>query len=65
MGSIIPSHIKHILNSNSAEYGYNRNNRDGCPLENKCLTPRIVYKADVTKGCASSRHTIQQCAIHA
>ena len=45
---MISSHNKHILNSNSTEYRYNCDNRDECPLENKCLTPRIVYRADVT-----------------
>ena len=50
MRSIISLHNKHILNSNSAEYGCNCNNRDECPLENKCLTPRIVYRADVTNN---------------
>ena len=48
MGSITSSHNKDILSSNSIEYGINCNNRDECPLENKCLTPRIVYRADVT-----------------
>ena len=43
MGSIISSHNKHILNSYNTEYGCNCNNRDECPL-----TPRIVYRADVT-----------------
>ena len=50
MGSIISSHNKHILNSNSTEYGCNCNNRDECPLENKCLTPRIVYRVNVTNN---------------
>ena len=50
MGSIISLHNKHILNSNSTEYGCNCNNREECPLENKCLTPRIVYRADVTNN---------------
>ena len=50
MGSIISSHNKHILNSNNTEYGCNCNNRDECPLENECLTPRIVYRADVTNN---------------
>ena len=48
MGSIISSH--NVLNSNSTEYGCNCNNRDECPLENKCLTPSIVYRADVTNN---------------
>ena len=50
MGSLTPSHNKHILNSNSTECGCNCNNRRECPLENKCLTPRIVYRADVTNN---------------
>ena len=50
MGSIISSHNKHILNSNNTEYGCNCNNRDECPLENECLTPRIVYRADATNN---------------
>ena len=41
---------KHILNSNSAEYGCNCNNREEFPLESKCLTPIIVYRADVTNN---------------
>ena len=47
MGSIIPLHNKHILNSNSTCYGCNCNNREECPLENKCLTLGILYKVDV------------------
>ena len=50
MGSIISSHNKHILNSNNNEYRCNCNNRDESPLENECLTARIVYRADVTNN---------------
>ena len=50
MGSIISSHNKHILNSNNTEDGCNCNNRDECPLENECLAPRIVYRADITNN---------------
>ena len=50
MGSIISLLKKHILNSNSTDYGWNCNNRDESPLENKCLIPRIVYRADVAKN---------------
>ena len=49
MRSII-SQKKHILNSRCTEDVYNCNNRDECPLENKCLTNRIVYRADVTNN---------------
>ena len=48
MRSTIPSPNKHILNSNNSEYGSNCNKKDECPLVNECLTPRIVYRADVT-----------------
>ena len=50
MEFIISSRNIHILNSNSTEYGCNCNNRDECPLDNKCLTPRIVYWANVTNN---------------
>ena len=50
MGSIISLHNKHILNSNNTEYGCNCNNRDKCPLANKCLIPRTIYGADVTNN---------------
>ena len=48
MGSILSSHNKYILNPNSTECRCNYDNRDECPLENKCLNPRVVYRADVT-----------------
>ena len=64
MQSIISSHNKRILNSNSTEYRCNYNNSDEFPLENKCLTPRIVYRADITnnktdehKYCYGISHT--------
>ena len=38
------------MNSNKTEYGWNCNNRNECPLENECSTPRIVYRADVTNN---------------
>ena len=50
MGSIISSHNKHILNSSNTEYGCYCYNTDECSLEKECLTPRIVYRADVTNN---------------
>ena len=50
MWSITSLDNKHILNSNSTDYRCNWNKRDECHLENKCLTPRIVNKADVTNN---------------
>ena len=39
-----------IFGTTRLTYPYNCNNRDECPLENECLTPTIVYKADVTNS---------------
>ena len=45
IGSIISSHNKAVLYSDNTEYGCNCNDKNKCPLDNKCLTPRIVYRA--------------------
>ena len=37
------------------EYGCNCNNSEECSLEHKCLTPRIVYRADVTNNKTDER----------
>ena len=50
MGSIISLCNKYILNSNSTEYGCNCNSKNKCPVQNKYLTPRIKYRADVTNN---------------
>ena len=50
IGSIVSSHNKKILYSDNNEYGCNCNKKNKCPLDNKCLTPRIVYRADVTNN---------------
>ena len=38
------------MDSNNTEYGCNCNKRNECPLENECLTLRIVYRADATNN---------------
>ena len=48
ISSIISSHNKKILYSDNTEYGCNCHDKNKCPLDNKSLTPRIVYRADVT-----------------
>ena len=48
ISSIIFSHNESILNPvSNTKYGCNCRFKDSCPLQNKCLTPRIVYRADV------------------
>ena len=46
--SVISSHNKNILYSDNTKYGCNCNDKNKCPLDNKCLTPKIVYRADIT-----------------
>lgn len=46
--STILSHNKNNFNPVSdTEYGCNCRYKESCQLQNKCLTPKIVYRADV------------------
>ena len=47
MSSIISSHNKRLLRPRNTEYGYNWRSRENCPLQNQCLTPNLIYRADV------------------
>ena len=48
MTSIISSHNRTILNPHvSVEYWCNCKSRNECPLQNKCLTPKVVYHANI------------------
>ena len=47
ISSILTSHNKKILAENEKQYECNCRNKNECPLENKCLTPRVIYEADV------------------
>ena len=48
MASIISAHNKKILQPKNEEFGCNCRESNECPLDRKCLTPQIVYQADVT-----------------
>ena len=48
MASIISSHNKQILQPPTETYGCNCRDRESCPLDHKCKTPRIIYRADVS-----------------
>ena len=41
--SIISGHNKQILHPKPQQYGCNSREKNNCPLDNKCLTPQIVY----------------------
>lgn len=51
IGTIISTHNKKMLSKKeTTEYGCNCRNKDSCPLENKCLTPQLIYKAEVANN---------------
>ena len=47
IASIIASHIKSILFSEVKEYECNCRNKESCPLQNQCLTSKVIYEATV------------------
>ena len=47
---IIASHNKFILCPKAEEYGCNCRNTDSCPLQNQCLTPKVIYEATVVNN---------------
>ena len=48
ISSIISSHNKVLLSEKDVVYGCNCRKKNTCPLENKCLTPKVVYRAEIT-----------------
>ena len=50
MSSIISSHNKRILRPRTTEYGCNFVTREKCPLQNRCLTPNLIYRVDVNNN---------------
>ena len=55
MSSIISAHNCSTLNPPITSFGCNCRNRSMCPLQNKCLTPNIVYQADITNNVDDER----------
>ena len=49
MNSIISGHNS-ILSPPKTNHGYNCRDSTNCPLQNQCLTPNIVYQADVSNN---------------
>ena len=47
ISSILTSQNKKILLGNEKQNESNCRDKDECPLENKCLTARVIYEADV------------------
>ena len=47
ISSIIAWHNKSILYPKAKEYGCNCINKESYPLQNQCLTPKVVYEASL------------------
>ena len=50
MGSIICSHNKQILQPSKEKFGCNFKNKTDSPLDNKYLTPNIIYEVQITNN---------------
>ena len=48
MKSIISGHNKQVLHPKPQTKGCNCRDKNTCPLDNKCLTPKVTYQTDVT-----------------
>ena len=47
IGSIISSHNRATLHPATTSYGCNCRIKNSCPLNGECLTPKLVYRADI------------------
>ena len=54
MGSVLSRHNKKISRKED-QYGCNCRNKAECPLNNNCLTPRIIYQANVLTNLNNSK----------
>ena len=48
MKSVISGHNKQVLHPKHKTKGCNCRDKNTCPLDNKCLTPKVIYQADVS-----------------
>ena len=48
MKSIISGHNKQVLHPKPTTKGCNSRDKNTCPLDNKCFTPKVIYQANVT-----------------
>ena len=59
IGQVIKNHNKSIMDKNEPELSQKQCNcreKTACPLQNKCLTECVVYKAQVTSGNETSTY---------
>ena len=55
IGSIVSTHIQNILNPIIKSYGSNGRVKSNCPLNGESLTPKIIYKADISNDENSNK----------
>ena len=55
MSSIISAHNRSILNPPKTSFACSCRNRSMSSLQNKCVTPNIVYQADITNNVDDER----------
>jgi hypothetical protein len=48
--SIISAHNKSILHPKQKSFGCNCRVKENCPLNGECLTPKLIYKAEVSNN---------------
>ena len=48
MGSIISGHNHNILNRKQKSFACNCRKKNSCPLNGECLTPKVIYRTDVS-----------------
>ena len=47
VASVLSADNRNILYPKISKFGCDCRSKTDCPLDNKCLTPKIVYQADV------------------
>ena len=48
MASILSSHNLNLINQFKTQiHGCNCRTKESCPLQNQCVTPKIIYRAEL------------------
>ena len=60
MDSITSGHNHNILNPKQKSFGSNFRQKDCCPLNGECLTPKEIYSADVSNEANNDQTTFKE-----
>ena len=55
VASVLSAHNRNILYPKKSDFCCNCRSKTDCPLDNKCLTPKIVYQANVRNNTNDER----------